>query len=182
MLSHDDLTIRLMSLVDSALTGKDGRTFVRSLNRLIEQDPFGLDWTALLSEIPETVDLDIAEGDRIAVALSVIASDDDEATTARTAWEDARPKRSSGARKAASGDNPVWTRIAITRDGTEVHSNSRNPGAMSSLYFPAWEYLRDEVGMTKQNWDPIRKAIVEAALSETELVRTEGDLVIKVTY
>ena len=43
-----------------------------------------------------------------------------------------------------------------------MHKHDRNPGAISSLYYPTWAFLRDNHLASKADWDPVRKAMVKA--------------------
>jgi hypothetical protein len=163
-----------------ALTGK----FLTAVARLMESDPLGLDWDSITSQLPDDVDFDPAELDKVAVALGVIAPDDEEASEAIAAWHEARPKRgrkTGGTRVASDSDNPVWTCITVTRDGQQVKRTTRNPGAISSLYDSTGSWLRSR-GVTGQEWQPVREFIKNAAYSTTPGETVVGEFVVKVTF
>ena len=150
-----------------AMNGPDVK-WTRQLANVMASTPdaFDIDWTGVEAALPTTtVEVDVEAADAIAKTLEVLASDDDTATKSVEDWKAARPakRRSSGARQPKDSDNPTWTLITITDgSGRVVHTHSRQPGAISSLYYPTWEYLRDHNLATKRDWDPVRKSMVKA--------------------
>ena len=142
--------------------------WTRQLVKVMDSTPeaFDIDWTDVKAALPTTtVEVDVDAAEAIAKTLEVLASDDDTATKSVEEWKAAKParRRSGGARESKSSDNPAWTLITITDgSGSEVHEHSRNPGAISSLYYPTWEFLRDRNLASKADWDPVRKALVKA--------------------
>jgi len=181
-----DITVLVDSLdgyIQTAETVKrDDVLWIRRLDKIMETvpDSFDIDWTAVKEGIPETVSVDTDAADAIAKTITVLASDDDDvAKETVERWESVRPanrgRSSNGTRESKETDNPVWTCITVSdSSGRELQRHSRNPGAISSLYYPVWEYLRDNTELTKRDWDPLRKEIKNAVYSGREGIFTVG--------
>ena len=145
--------------------------WTRQLVKIMETVPdsfdFNIDWTDVVDSLPSTtVDIDIEAADAIAKTLEILAGDSADAMRSVEEWRTVRPsrkRRGTGARESKDSDNPVWTLVTITDgNGKIVHTHSRSPGAISSLYYPVWEYLRDHNLSDKRDWDPVRKGMVAA--------------------
>jgi len=180
-------TLDGFTTVARTVNGPDVK-WTRQLVKVMESTPdtFDIDWTDVKAALPTTtVEVDVEAADAIAKTLEVLASDDDTATKAVEEWKAAKParRRSSGTRESKSSDNPAWTLITITDgSGREVHRHSRQPGAISSLYYPTWEYFRDRGLASKADWDPVRKAMVTAIHNITPETFRVGEYTVQVSF
>jgi hypothetical protein len=177
----DRLLAGAKAFTAGALVGK----FVKRLTSLIDDDPLGLDWTAMTSQLPEATDDDAADLDRIVIALEVTAPDDDDAAKAIDAWQAVRPAKAT--RKASSGetvrDLPQWTCVTVyNASGVKVHENAREAGGqVYSLQYPSGQFLRNKCGVSGADWTPVLKFIQQHAKAGTSGSTSIGEYTVKVT-
>ena len=172
----ENLIARLSSLCDAAPAASD-KDRKRTLGMITRLKKSGLDVSALLTQVPDAEPFDRTLGDDLVTTLTTIAPDDDSAKAVVARWGEVRPGRNTGTpRNPAASDNPATTWVTVIYQGTPIHKYYRNPGAITSLRFPAWETMRDR-GLAPETW---KKAIPE--ITRLVMARQEGSVKVNEDY
>ena len=176
------LIARLSNLIDAApaASSKDRKAQLSAINRL---EKSGLDVSGLIEQVPDLEPFNRTEGDDLVIALTTIDPDDSDINDVVARWQEVRPGRNTGTpRNPAASDNPATTWVTVIYQGNPIHKYYRNPGAITSLRFPAWETMRDR-GLAPETWKKAIPEITRLVMARQEgSVKVNEDYTLKITF